>query len=150
MSRLLVGMLAVVLLWRLRFRHLGAWVPLLMALSGVLLVEPLASLLPGFWLSFAAVAVLVLCFAARLGAWRPWQAWTRAQWVIAVGLLPVLLALGLPVSLSAPLANLLDWARPEERPVTLFAGANHFFTGGLDRAVDQVLAHLRSVERPLG
>ncbi|MCH7420334.1 DNA internalization-related competence protein ComEC/Rec2 [Pseudomonas mosselii] len=100
-------MLAVVLLWRLRFRHLGAWVPLLMALSGVLLVEPLASLLPGFWLSFAAVAVLVLCFAARLGAWRPWQAWTRAQWVIAVGLLPVLLALGLPVSLSAPLANLL-------------------------------------------
>lgn len=50
----------------------------------------------------------------------------------------------------APLANLLDWARPEQRPVTLFAGANHFFKGCLDRAVDQVLAHLRSVERPLG
>ncbi|WP_248919245.1 DNA internalization-related competence protein ComEC/Rec2 [Pseudomonas entomophila] len=100
-------MLAVVLLWRLRFRHLGAATPLLLALLGVLLVEPLASLLPGFWLSFAAVAVLVLCFSARLGAWRPWQAWTRAQWVIAVGLLPVLLALGLPVSLTAPLANLL-------------------------------------------
>ncbi|MDF9620724.1 DNA internalization-related competence protein ComEC/Rec2 [Pseudomonas entomophila] len=100
-------MLAVVLLWRLRFRHLGAAMPLLLALLGVLLVEPLASLLPGFWLSFAAVAVLVLCFSARLGAWRPWQAWTRAQWVIAVGLLPVLLALGLPVSLTAPLANLL-------------------------------------------
>jgi competence protein ComEC len=72
--------------------------PLLLALLGVL-VEPLASLLPGFWLSFAAVAVLALCFSARLGAWRPWQAWTRAQWVIAVGLLPVLLALGLPISL---------------------------------------------------
>lgn len=100
-------MLAVVLLWRLRFRHLGVATPLLLALLGVLLVEPLASLLPGFWLSFAAVAVLVLCFSARLGAWRPWQAWTRAQWVIAVGLLPVLLALGLPVSLTAPLANLL-------------------------------------------
>ncbi|WP_369990436.1 DNA internalization-related competence protein ComEC/Rec2 [Pseudomonas xanthosomatis] len=100
-------MLAVVLLWRLRFRHLGAATPLLMALLGVLLVEPLASLLPGFWLSFGAVAVLALCFSARLGAWRPWQAWTRAQWVIAVGLLPLLLALGLPVSLTAPLANLL-------------------------------------------
>lgn len=100
-------MLAVVLLWRLRFRHIGAGLPLLLALLGVLLVEPLASLLPGFWLSFAAVAVLVLCFSARLGAWRPWQAWSRAQWVIALGLLPALLALGLPVSLSAPLVNLL-------------------------------------------
>ncbi|MBC3438784.1 DNA internalization-related competence protein ComEC/Rec2 [Pseudomonas sp. BW16M2] len=118
-------MLAVVLLWRLRFRHLGAWVPLLMALSGVLLVEPLASLLPGFWLSFAAVAVLVLCFAARLGAWRPWQAWTRAQWVIAVGLLPVLLALGLPVSLSAPLANLLavPWLSLGVLPLALLGTA---------------------------
>lgn len=100
-------MLAVVLLWRLRFRHLGAFVPLLLALLCVLLVEPLASLLPGFWLSFSAVAVLIYCFSARLGGWRPWQAWSRAQWVIAIGLLPALLALGLPVSLSGPLVNLL-------------------------------------------
>ncbi|NQD74539.1 DNA internalization-related competence protein ComEC/Rec2 [Pseudomonas sp. CM27] len=100
-------MLAVVLLWRLRFRHLGAFLPLLLALVAVLLVEPLAALLPGFWLSFTAVATLIYCFSARLGGWRPWQAWTRAQWVIAIGLLPVLLATGLPVSLSAPLANLV-------------------------------------------
>jgi len=100
-------MLAVVLFWRLRYRHLGATLPLLLALDAVLLVEPLAALLPGFWLSFAAVATLVYCFSARLGGWRPWQAWTRAQWVIAIGLLPVLLATGLPVSLSAPLANLV-------------------------------------------
>ncbi|NIF30297.1 DNA internalization-related competence protein ComEC/Rec2 [Pantoea sp. Tr-811] len=100
-------MLGVVLLWRLRFRHLGALPPLLLAFNAVLLANPLAALLPGFWLSFAAVAVLVYSFAARLGGWRPWQAWSRAQWVIAVGLLPVLLATGLPVSLSAPLANLL-------------------------------------------
>ncbi|WJD64159.1 DNA internalization-related competence protein ComEC/Rec2 [Pseudomonas kurunegalensis] len=100
-------MLAVVLLWRLRFRHLGAQLPLLLALVVVLLVEPLAALLPGFWLSFTAVATLLYCFSARLGGWRPWQAWTRAQWVIAIGLLPALLATGLPVSLSAPLANLV-------------------------------------------
>jgi len=99
-------MLAVVLLWRLRFRHLGIAWPLLIALNGVLLFEPLASLLPGFWLSFAAVAVLVLVFSGRLGAWSMWRAWGRAQCCIAIGLLPVLLALALPVSLSAPLANL--------------------------------------------
>ncbi|MDI9780136.1 DNA internalization-related competence protein ComEC/Rec2 [Pseudomonas putida] len=114
-------MLAVVLLWRLRFRQLGAIFPLLLALILVLLVEPLAALLPGFWLSFAAVAVLIYSFAARLGGWRPWQAWTRAQWVIAVGLLPVLMATGLPVSLSAPAANLLavPWVSLAVLPLAL-------------------------------
>ena len=99
-------MLALVLLWRLRFRHLGAWWPLLLALNGILLLEPLASLQPGFWLSFAAVAILIFTFAGRLGPWRWWQTWTRAQWLIAIGLCPLLLAMGLPISLSGPLANL--------------------------------------------
>ncbi|WP_409261772.1 DNA internalization-related competence protein ComEC/Rec2 [Pseudomonas putida] len=114
-------MLAVVLLWRLRFRQLGAMFPLLLALNLVLLAEPLAALLPGFWLSFAAVAILIYSFAARLGGWRPWQAWTRAQWVIAVGLLPVLLVTGLPVSLSAPVANLLavPWVSLAVLPLAL-------------------------------
>lgn len=100
-------MVALVLLWRLRFRHLGVWRPWLLALNAVLLFEPLASLQPGFWLSFAAVAILLLTFAGRLGRWRWWQAWSRAQWLIAIGLLPPLLALGLPISFSGPLANLL-------------------------------------------
>ncbi len=100
-------MLAVVLLWRLRFRHLGVAWPLLIALNGVLLFEPLAALLPGFWLSFGAVAVLVMVLGGRLGRWSIWTAWGRVQWFIAIGLLPLLLALGLPVSLSAPLANLV-------------------------------------------
>ncbi|MBJ9978177.1 DNA internalization-related competence protein ComEC/Rec2 [Pseudomonas sp. S75] len=118
-------MLATVLLWRLRFRHLGAFFPLLLALAGVLLIEPLASLLPGFWLSFTAVATLIYCFSARLGGWRAWQAWSRAQWVIAVGLLPVLLALGLPVSLSAPLVNLLavPWISLAVLPLALLGTA---------------------------
>ncbi|WP_085656037.1 DNA internalization-related competence protein ComEC/Rec2 [Pseudomonas sp. B11(2017)] len=100
-------MVALVLLWRLRFRHLGLWWPLLLAFDAVLLMDPLASLRPGFWLSFAAVAVLIFTFGGRLGPWRWWQTWTRAQWLIALGLCPVLLALGLPVSLSGPLVNLL-------------------------------------------
>ena len=100
-------MIGLVLLWRLRFRHLGAWWPLLLALNGVLLLDPLASLQPGFWLSFAAVAVLIFTFSGRLGPWRWWQTWTRAQWLIAIGLGPLLLVLGLPISLSGPLVNLL-------------------------------------------
>lgn len=100
-------MVAVVLLWRLRFRHLGVWQPLLLALNGVLLVDPLVTLQPGFWLSFAAVAVLALVFAGRLGQWVWWKTLLRAQWAATLGLLPLLLALGLPVSGSSPLANLI-------------------------------------------
>ena len=100
-------MVALVLLWRLRFRHLGAWWPLLLALLVVLLLEPLASLQPGFWLSFSAVAVLVLVFGGRLGVWGWWRGLTRAQWTMAIGLLPMMLLLGLPVSSSGPLANLV-------------------------------------------
>ncbi|MHC8318337.1 DNA internalization-related competence protein ComEC/Rec2 [Pseudomonas sp. LB3P31] len=101
------AMIGLVLLWRLRFRHLGAWWPLLLALNGVLLMDPLTSLQPGFWLSFAAVAILIFTFSGRLGPSPWWQTWTRAQWLIAIGLGPLLLILGLPISLSGPLVNLL-------------------------------------------
>lgn len=100
-------MVGLMLLWRLRFRHLGAWWPLLLAFDALLLLDPLASLRPGLWLSFAAVGILIFTFGGRLGAWKWWQTWTRAQWLIALGLCPVLLALNLPISLSGPLANLL-------------------------------------------
>ncbi|WP_174824664.1 DNA internalization-related competence protein ComEC/Rec2 [Pseudomonas sp. SST3] len=99
-------MVALVLAWRLRFRHLGVWLPLLIALDGVLLIDPLVGLQSGFWLSFLAVAVLALIFRGRIGNWSWWQALGRAQWRMGLGLLPVLLALGLPVSLSGPVANL--------------------------------------------
>lgn len=100
-------MVGLVLLWRWRFRHLGVGLPVLLALLAVLLVEPLASLQPGFWLSFGAVLLLVLIFSGRLGAWSWWRTLLRAQWGVAIGLLPLLLALGLPVSASGPLANLI-------------------------------------------
>lgn len=118
-------MVGLVLLWRLRFRHLGIWWPLLLAFNGVLILEPLASLQPGFWLSFAAVAVLGLTFGGRLGRWSAWQAWTRPQWLIAIGLFPVLLVLGLPISLSAPLANLfaVPWISLVVLPLALLGTA---------------------------
>ena len=100
-------MVGLALLWRWRFRHLGVWLPLSVALLVVLLGEPLASLQPGFWLSFGAVMLLVLIFSGRLGAWSWWSTLLRAQWAMAVGLLPLLLVLGLPVSASGPVANLV-------------------------------------------
>lgn len=98
-------MATVALLWRMSHRPLSSWKPWALALAAVLLFDPLVILQPGFWLSFAAVAVLVMVFASRLGRWRWWQVLTRAQWAAAIGLLPFLLASGLPVSWVGPLAN---------------------------------------------
>jgi competence protein ComEC len=100
-------MVALVLLWRWRYRHLGLILPFLLSLLAVLLWEPLVSLQPGFWLSFGAVMLLMLIFSGRLGVLPWWLCVWRAQWAMALGLMPMLVALGLPVSVSSPLANLI-------------------------------------------
>lgn len=100
-------MVTMVLAWRLRHLPLASMTPWLLALATVLLYDPLVVLQPGLWLSYAAVAVLILVFAWRIGRWRWWQVLWRSQLAAALGLLPFLLALGLPVSLLGPLANAL-------------------------------------------
>lgn len=42
-----------------------------------------------------------------------------------------------------PLASVLEWARPESRPIVVVPGADHFFTGLLPVLRDLVLGHLR-------
>lgn len=118
-------MVITALLWRCWFQHLSGWTAFLVALSLVLLYEPLVVLQAGFWLSFAAVGALILAFSGRLGAWRWWQVLTRTQWVAAMGLLPFLLALSLPVSALGPLANLfaVPWLSLFVLPFTLLAAA---------------------------
>jgi len=79
------------------------------ALLAVLLVDPLAVMSPGFWLSFAAVAVILYVVSGvDTKGWKERLiAWGRLQWAIAAGLLPLLLFLFQQVSLSGPFANLL-------------------------------------------
>jgi alpha/beta superfamily hydrolase len=48
----------------------------------------------------------------------------------------------------APLAQLLDWGRATQHPVTVFPGADHFFKGCLAAALDLVVAHLERVLPP--
>ncbi|MCJ1884466.1 DNA internalization-related competence protein ComEC/Rec2 [Pseudomonas sp. LA21] len=114
-------MVSIVLLWRLRYRRSGLWTPLLGALLVVLLAEPLVVLLPGFWLSYAAVALLIFGFSGRLGRWTAWRTWLRAQWLMAIGLLPASIALGLPLSISGVIANLIavPWVEMVVVPLAL-------------------------------
>ncbi|WP_236208729.1 DNA internalization-related competence protein ComEC/Rec2 [Pseudomonas tohonis] len=118
-------MTAIALLWRLRFRHLGVVRPLLVAFCVVLAADPLASLQAGFWLSFGAVALLILIFAGRMGVPPWWLSWWRAQWTMGLALSPLLLALALPISLSGPLANLVavPWVSLVSVPLSLLGAA---------------------------
>lgn len=80
---------------------------LLVALFAVVLLDPLAPLSAGFWLSFAAVAVLVFAFAwrpSRPGQWL--TALVRAQLVLLIGLLPLNIGLFGQLVPGALLANL--------------------------------------------
>jgi competence protein ComEC len=75
------------------------------SLIAVLLLDPFAPLAPGAWLSFGAVAIILLAVAGRLQRDRPIAAFVRVQAAITVGLLPLLLAAFGSVSLISPLAN---------------------------------------------
>ena len=73
----------------------------------VLLTSPLAPTQTGFWLSFAAVLVLIIGFGGRQLRLHPASSLTKAQWLLSIGLLAPLLGLGQVISLVGPVANLI-------------------------------------------
>jgi competence protein ComEC len=80
---------------------------LLLALLVVVLFDPLALLSAGFWLSFAAVALLLFISANRLGKPSYWYQIGKVHLAMAIGLGPLLILFFQQVSLVAPLANYL-------------------------------------------
>ncbi len=101
---------------KIRPSHLLAW-----ALILVLLWDPLSVLEAGFWLSFAAVAVIFYGMGQRLAPRGLWWRWGRVQVLIALGLMPLMLILFQRVSLVAPVANLIavPWVTLVVVPLTL-------------------------------
>jgi competence protein ComEC len=98
-------MLAVVLgalFWQ---RTLRPYHSLTLALVGVLVWDPAAVLSYGFWLSFGAVAFLLLHLGQRLPSRDLWTRWGRAQWAVGLGLLPLLFLFFGQASLIAPLGQ---------------------------------------------
>ncbi|NDV74705.1 DNA internalization-related competence protein ComEC/Rec2 [Burkholderia cenocepacia] len=117
------------------------------ALGGVLLADPWAVLSAGFWLSFGAVAVILLAVAgwravreadeagmesgaadwrSRLRAWttrggRRLAEATRVQYAVTIGLAPLTAAWFAQVSLSGPFGNAfaIPWVSSVVTPVVL-------------------------------
>ncbi len=114
-------MLAVVMVAQLSQRNISPLRALSTALFLVLLWDPFAVMSPGFWLSFAAVAVIVYGIGGRVGGHGLWWKWGRTQWLLAVGLAPLLLVMFQQVSIVAPLANALavPWVSIAVVPVVL-------------------------------
>ncbi len=154
--------LLMLCVWRLArggARHVGALQTLALALLAVLVVDPLAPLSAGFWLSFGAMAVLLWQFpTASAAARRPlhWlRDYLRSQWAVTWALAPLtalvfgsvpiaglwvnLLAIPVFTFLLVPLAlcgSLLLWAWPVAGAWSLgiFAALHGVLATGLDAA----------------
>lgn len=98
-------MVAVFVLATWLGRATQAWHALGLAAIAVLLLDPLAPLSAGFWLSFGAVAWIILI--ARLPPVRPWLVWPRVQAALSLGLAPATALWFGAVSVVGPVVNLL-------------------------------------------
>jgi len=101
---IMLTIVMVAIIWQRNTRPFNT---LAAAMFGVLLLDPLAVLAAGFWLSFLAVAVIVYAVDGRLGKLGYVNGALKINWVTTVALSPLLLLFFQQVSVCAPLANLI-------------------------------------------
>jgi competence protein ComEC len=98
-------MLMFFLLGLLLRKKMGAWYAWCSALLCVLLINPLTVLTESFCLSFGSVALIIYGVSGRLAPSGLWWKFGRIQWVIALGLIPLGVALFQQCSLISFAAN---------------------------------------------
>lgn len=115
-------MLAVVSACLLLMRQPRSLLVLLWVLLLVVLVEPMATLLAGFWLSFSAVFIILAVLSGRRYAktsyesrtlsalawvWRQLRLLVKLQLALSIGLAPLTMLFFSQISLVSPAANLI-------------------------------------------
>lgn len=98
-------MLAVVAVALLLRRRISTTTILAWALLVVTVLDPWATIASGFWLSFGAIAIIMLVTTSRTGRLHGIGSWLRIQGAITIGLIPLLLTLFQQLSLVSPFAN---------------------------------------------
>jgi competence protein ComEC len=102
-TMVMIGCGAITLLSR---RRVGIADGLGLCVIVVLLLDPLAPLAPGFWLSFGAVAAILYGATGFVHSQSALRSYLHVQWIVTLGLLPVLAGSFGAVSLVSVLVNL--------------------------------------------
>ncbi len=102
-----LAMLCVAFAARTLRREWGVDRTLALALLAILLIDPFAPLSPGAWLSFGAVAAILLATAGSRMAEGVLLNFTRVQFAVTIGLLPAIIVAFGSLSLISPLTNAL-------------------------------------------
>ena len=100
-------MVAVLLIGWLLHRRWGAWFRLKCAVTAVLVLDPLAFLSAGFWLSFGAAGVLLYVLCGRLSFPQRVVQLTQLQLAIMALMVPLLAFYFYQVPVISPLVNLI-------------------------------------------
>ena len=103
-TAIMIAIVAAALLTR---RRVGAADALALGAVAVLALEPLAPLAVGFWLSFGAVAAILLVTSGQLARVGAVRGYAQAQWAVSAGLVPVLVGSFGTVSLVSVGVNLV-------------------------------------------
>ena len=106
---------------------------LALALLLVLLLDPLAVLSPGFWLSFAAVGIILYGMGGREGKRGTLGQLGRVQFLVGLGLLPLVSHFFHQAAVAGPVANLIavPWIGMVVVPPTLLGTILELFVPGL-------------------
>lgn len=100
-------MLLVYGVLRLTRRAPFSWDVWSISLLVVLLIDPMQVLDAGFWLSFTAVAILILAFSGHAVNTPKWLIFIKMQFILLLGMLPLSLAIFTRINLLSPWVNLL-------------------------------------------
>ncbi len=101
---IMLGLFMLTIVIRRHVKTLNAFA---LALLAVILLDPMAVLAAGFYLSFLAVFCIVYVLSSRLGREHRFLSSLKIHAVVALSLLPVLLFFFQRVSLIAPFANMI-------------------------------------------
>ena len=139
-ARRAVVMVTVFMLAIVFDRYTSLRQALCLAVLVTLLIDPIAVLSAGWWLSFWAVSVIAWLATGRHGRQGAGQRWFYMHVVLAVCMLPILLVCFQQASVVAPLANFLavPWVGLLVVPVALLGA----LVALLNESVGQVLLGL--------
>lgn len=135
--------MVAVLMWGwLRERPLSPWQGFSASALAVLIFDPLSIMSPGFWLSFAAVAWLLYGMLGRHRRPSALGGLAFAQWVVFIGLTPLVVTFFTQASMVAPLANAIavPWVGWVVVPLALLGASSLTLFPALGAGLLQVAA----------